>query len=975
MHTRCRIVMTAVPMWTALIAGSVLAQLPQPRLDAISPSGAQVGQSVVVDLVSGEDLDELTELRFDHPGIQAQRVMRQPDRYFPEVRPDGQRFTITVAKDVPPGRYELRAVGRYGISNSRIFMVGHRPEVLEASDNHDTAKAQVVTLDQVVNARCDERQFDHFAFDAKKGQKLVVQCEAKSLDSRADPMIHLYGPDDRRLGEDHGPAGRDPVICFTAPADGRYRIRVSDFLYGGGPTHGYRLCVTQAPWLYFIDPPMVTAGQTGKGMAYGFNLPGGQPADDLTYKGLPLEKVQVDIPSSADPSAVTNPSILMNPLDVTADLLAFRAQSPHGASNALRVAVVEGALTSEVEPNDAINKAQVITLPVVIAGKFDPVGDVDRYDFDAKKDQQFWVEMISSRLGLPIDPMVVLQRLETDKDGKQVVKDLANDDDASINMDDKKFRYDADDPGQLFKIKEDGRYRLVVRDLYGSAQGGPAYAYALRIGTPKPDFRAVAVAVKNTNRQNNRPRPWTVSLRQGETERVRILLARTGGFEGAVRVIAEGLPEGVQAAPVIMADRMQAAQLSIHATEAAKPWAGTIRLVAEAEVNGQKIRRVVRTAETLWAAVDDNAPAPMRTASSLVLAVMQGDGPLPATLSVKDSAAEYVMARGGKLDIPLHLHVRDPQQSASFQARLDGLQNNDRKGLNFNNVDLSKDKPEASFELRIAHEAPVGAFSFQYAGEVEFSDQERFTEDAKRTEEDKTRIAQVREEVRKEERQASEHRQKSENALNDMRKGLNTAEQEKQKAQAPDQAAAQAKVDQARQAIAEAEKQLAESREAENKAKEESRRAEEIYKTAEREANDARNRSNKTKLKHELVSPAITVRVVPEPITIKLPETLTIQAGQKMAFEAKVDRAFECNEPVRFEIQLPKGVGGLKLVGKPEIAKDQPQGQIELESDANAKASEFEATLRAKVRFGDRDRQIDQSIKIRVEAAPEKPAA
>ena len=43
------------------------------------------------------------------------------------------RFTLNIADDVPPGVYDLRVVGRYGVSNPRAFVVGDRPEVTEQS--------------------------------------------------------------------------------------------------------------------------------------------------------------------------------------------------------------------------------------------------------------------------------------------------------------------------------------------------------------------------------------------------------------------------------------------------------------------------------------------------------------------------------------------------------------------------------------------------------------------------------------------------------------------------------------------------------------------------------------------------------------------------------------------------------------------------------------------------------------------------
>ena len=50
---------------------SASAQWPALRLHAIFPTGGQAGATLMVSVTAGEDLDELTGLRFSHPGITA----------------------------------------------------------------------------------------------------------------------------------------------------------------------------------------------------------------------------------------------------------------------------------------------------------------------------------------------------------------------------------------------------------------------------------------------------------------------------------------------------------------------------------------------------------------------------------------------------------------------------------------------------------------------------------------------------------------------------------------------------------------------------------------------------------------------------------------------------------------------------------------------------------------------------------------
>ena len=80
----------------------VLAQLPLIRLDHTFPLGAEAGSTIVLE-ISGKDLDDVTELRFDHPGLRAERIK-------------ADAFRVTIAAKVPRGTDQYRAVGKHGIS-------------------------------------------------------------------------------------------------------------------------------------------------------------------------------------------------------------------------------------------------------------------------------------------------------------------------------------------------------------------------------------------------------------------------------------------------------------------------------------------------------------------------------------------------------------------------------------------------------------------------------------------------------------------------------------------------------------------------------------------------------------------------------------------------------------------------------------------------------------------------------------------
>src|SRR6266436_501793 len=86
------------------------AQLPVARLFTIFPCGGQAGTNVEVE-VAGQDLDDLRQLHFSNANLTAKHL-------------DGNKFNVSITSGTPPGFYDVRAVGRFGISNPRVFAVG-----------------------------------------------------------------------------------------------------------------------------------------------------------------------------------------------------------------------------------------------------------------------------------------------------------------------------------------------------------------------------------------------------------------------------------------------------------------------------------------------------------------------------------------------------------------------------------------------------------------------------------------------------------------------------------------------------------------------------------------------------------------------------------------------------------------------------------------------------------------------------------
>src|SRR5262245_49588251 len=192
-----------------LLASSARADLPSPRLDRVAPLGAAAGSSVEVEVV-GADIEEATKLLFDYPGITAEHVK---DR----------KFRVTVAADVPAGTYDMRLVGKYGVTNPRLFAVSHGlTEVAEKSPNDERASAQSVPVNCVVNGTSKQGKEAVFQFAAKKGQRVVAECFAQRLDSQLDSNLALADSEGKQLASNGDYAGKDSLVEFVAPKDGDY---------------------------------------------------------------------------------------------------------------------------------------------------------------------------------------------------------------------------------------------------------------------------------------------------------------------------------------------------------------------------------------------------------------------------------------------------------------------------------------------------------------------------------------------------------------------------------------------------------------------------------------------------------------------------------------------------------------------------------------------------------------------------------
>ncbi len=586
-------------------ATPVFGQLPQARLYAVYPAGGQRGTAVDAATLTGADLDDAHALYFSHPGITAAPktnvVNGQP-------QPVPGQFVVTIAGDVPVGIYDVRAIGRFGISNPRSFAVGDRPEIRETEPNNTPDKANVLALNSVVEGRSDgAADIDYYKISGSAGQRILADCQARRIDSRMNASLEIRSATGRKLAYSHRQFRQDPLLDFTLPAAGDYYLVVSDFVYGGGAEFFYRLTVHTGPHVDFVVPASGVPGSTGEFTLFGRNLPGGTPTA-LRIGGHVLDQLKVQITLPTDGSQLQFGE-LAGPAEAGSDGTPYTFVSPAGTANPVMIYFAASPTAIEQEPNDSGATAQKVAVPAEITGQFQARGDVDVYSFEAKSGDVYWIEAYGQRTGSAADPYLVVDQLVRDDKGVETVKRLTAVDDTATNIGGLQFNTTTDDPQFRFVAPADGTFRVELRDRYFESRGDPGLTYRLAIRKESPDFRLAAVTHAPTADQNQQQSTWELGLRKGDAAALNVMAFRRDGFNGPIDVTAEGLPAGVTCTGVVIGPGQSAANLVVSSTEQAPDWFGSIRIVGKARLEDPAQVKAVTDADTALKAAVAALPA------------------------------------------------------------------------------------------------------------------------------------------------------------------------------------------------------------------------------------------------------------------------------------------------------------------------------------------------------------------------------
>lgn len=689
-------------LW-AMLSQSANAQnvYPTPNLTSLVPPGAKVGSTLEVTLL-GNDFEEPSALIANHGGIKAEYLPPPPpDPKVKNPPPAPLKFKLTVAADVPVGIYEVRFVGKWGVSNPRAFAIGDLNEMEEQEPNSDVPQAQKVEINTIVNGAINPNvDVDYFTFTGKKGEQIVMHCAGSSIDSRLDPQLELFDSAGRLITTNRNYNERDALICRALPADGEYFLRVSQFTYiGGGTDFYYRLRIAATPWIDAVYPPVIEPGKTASILLLGRNLPGGQPVAAPARVGA-LQQASASIAAPAD--GITNWSLdyrgTLQPRSGSLNGFEYRVKAGPGSSNPVLVGYATAPVVLEAADNDSEEKPQPITLPCEVCGRVEKRADRDWYTFNAKKGEILALEGYADRLESPIDLYFIVRRA----DNKQVLGEF--DEHTAIPSAVGPFYTRTEDPVARITIPEDGAYQVMVSSRTADIVGDPRYVYRLRIAPEEPDFHILLVG-------NNSLGAGGCTIRQGGCQDLQVACFRRDNFDAEIKLTVEGLPPQITCPPQTLAGKQKETALVLIAAKDAPAWTGQLKIKGTAVVDGKPIVREARAGCIVWPA-PQNSMGISRLADGLYLAVRDKG---PFRLDVAEKAMTVPV--GGQAKVKVLIERFDPEFKVNVQLlRIAAPVATNGAMINTPNVNLANGKNDAEITFNVPNNVVPGVYTLAFRG-------------------------------------------------------------------------------------------------------------------------------------------------------------------------------------------------------------------------------------------------------------------
>jgi hypothetical protein len=152
---------------------------------------------------------------------------------------------LTLPADVTGEEVEVTVVVSDEVKATRKVFIDRTPPVAEKEPNDGFDTAQAVKIGQTIDGSISRAQdVDVFRFEAKAGDKVVIEVFAARLGSALDSLLQLYDADKQILATcDDIQDSTDSRLEVTLEKAGTYYVSVTDAHDQGGPLHPYRLVI------------------------------------------------------------------------------------------------------------------------------------------------------------------------------------------------------------------------------------------------------------------------------------------------------------------------------------------------------------------------------------------------------------------------------------------------------------------------------------------------------------------------------------------------------------------------------------------------------------------------------------------------------------------------------------------------------------------------------------------------------------
>jgi hypothetical protein len=600
-----------------------------PSLARVEPGGVQRGAKAELTL-TGKNLKGMTALKFSDPKVTGDVV---------SVNEAGDSAVVRVQTDAASARtvIDFWGVTASGETGKLKLHIDDLPQLSTATRTGKSGPMPIESLPAGVwGVLRATGQQDDFAFDARAGQTLVFDLEARRLQSKATaPSLQLLDEAGVIIASNYGMENNtDPLLVHRVARAGRYVIRVSEVTLEGSADHVYRLTLGELPYVTGFYPLSAATNREVNVTLAGYNLPtrsvrvttgaAGKarlPLEmPLRFRGAPElmvtdgveladvpERGRLPVPASVNGRLLNSPNTFTFPAQrgqtLVLETLAARAGSP--ADTKIEVLFPNGEpvprLKFQAVRDSWINfRKQEANNPGVRIANWEemdlnqflwfngdiqrvfrmPRGpDADMIFFSNGGKRRAWFDTTATAHALD-DPCYVVEPRALD--AKIVPNGLpvftlhyANDDDGDREL--------GADSRLLFTAPADGDYLVRVSDTRG--MGGERFAYRLTVRPAQPDF-AVALNAMRLN------------VGAGAGSSFGLKLDRVDGFDGPVKVEFSNVPEGFRiASPVVIEPGHLSGESTLFAAETATnamaAWKA-LKITASATIGGRTVTHAVK---------------------------------------------------------------------------------------------------------------------------------------------------------------------------------------------------------------------------------------------------------------------------------------------------------------------------------------------------------------------------------------------